>query len=33
MTKIKMNDDLTQYGAKENFTFIKKTNMGRKFAW
>ena len=24
MTIIKMNDGLTQYGAKENYTFIKK---------
>ena len=23
MTTIKMNDGLTQYGAKENYTFIK----------
>lgn len=33
MTIIKMNDGLTQYSAKENYNFIKKTNMGRKFAW
>ncbi|MBI0032752.1 hypothetical protein [Lactobacillus sp. M0396] len=24
MTTIKMNDGLTQYGTKENYTFIKK---------
>lgn len=24
MTKIKMNDGLTRYNAKENYTFIKK---------
>lgn len=24
MTKIKMNDGLTQYGAKENLSFIKE---------